>query len=101
MADSLRNDNAAVYNKRAARSEKMVIVGKYREEKGERKRGRDEARRRKVGREEDPCHTRTTDSRPLLLYTLIPAIHAQLSHCAFTNEHHSHKSKFAYRCPSR
>lgn len=89
MVDSLRDDNAAPCNKRAARSEKTVIVGEHWEEKDTRKRGRDEARRRKVGREEDPCHTRTTDSS-IVLHALIPAIRARARKS--TNEHYSHKS---------
>lgn len=40
MADSLRDDNAAPCNKRAARSEKTVIVDEHREEKGERGNGK-------------------------------------------------------------
>lgn len=92
MADSLRDDNAAPGNKRAARSEKTVIVGERREEKGE---GNEDEMKRDGGKsaEKKSCHTRTTDSTdPLLLHALIPAIRARVSHCASANEHHSHKS---------
>lgn len=72
-------------NKRAARSEKTVIVNERRiggKEKDERK--REGEGRRSLPYKDDR-------GSPLLLHALIPAIRG-VSRRAFANEHHSHKS---------
>jgi len=82
IADSLRNDNAAPRNKRAARSEKTVIVGEQREERA---RGNGEEMKRDGGKSavKKILAIQGRQTRPLLLHALIPAIRARVSSLRF------------------
>ncbi|KYN43374.1 hypothetical protein ALC56_02100 [Trachymyrmex septentrionalis] len=66
MADSPRDDNAAPCNKRAARSEKTVIVGKQREEKDD-----EETRKRRSETEESRQRRRSLPYKDDRLETIV------------------------------